>query len=447
MALSFPVRRRAPELIAPAAPTPRETKRLSDLDDQETLRWQVPTVFVYRAGRADPVDTIRRALAAALVPYYPFAGRLREVEDRKLVVDCTGEGVLFIEADADLLVADLEAAGLRAPFPCMDQLLFDVEGSAGVLGTPLLLIQVTRLLCGGFVLGIRLNHVMCDASGIVQFMDAVADLARGGCEPAVSSVWCRELLDARKPPKPEFRLPEYDDVAVTPAPAVALGDMLMRTFSFSAADVAALKGALPPHLRGRGNRATTFEVLAAFIWRARSKALPIPAGEDARLAIVISFKNNGELRLPPGYYGNAALPVTVTTPAEALRRSSLGDVVELLREAKKTMTTEYVRSVADTLVLRGRPPLAMANLLLLSDVRLVGFHRVDFGWGEPVYGGPSHAWFGVSYMIAVKNGTGEHAVAGPVVLPRAAMGVFRSEREPRQNSQRAHFRSLQTSRI
>uniref|UniRef100_J3MJQ3 Uncharacterized protein n=1 Tax=Oryza brachyantha TaxID=4533 RepID=J3MJQ3_ORYBR len=239
MALSFPVRRRAPELIAPAAPTPRETKRLSDLDDSESLRWQVPNVFVYRAGpgRADPVDAIRRALAAALVPYYPFAGRLREVEDRKLVVDCTGEGVLFIEADADVLVADLEAAGLRAPFPCMDQLLFDVEGSAGALGTPLLLIQVTRLLCGGFVLGIRLNHVMCDASGIVQFMDAVADLARGGRELAVSPAWCRELLDARKPPKPEFRLPENDDVA----PEVALGDMLMRTFSFSPADVAALE--------------------------------------------------------------------------------------------------------------------------------------------------------------------------------------------------------------
>jgi len=129
--LAFGVRRGEPVLVGPAAPTPRETKRLSDIDDQETLRWHVPFVFVYRGGRGevvraaeagdrDPAAAIRRALSEALVPYYPLAGRLREVEGRKLVVDCTGEGVVFMEADC---MAELEAAGLRPPFPCMDQLL------------------------------------------------------------------------------------------------------------------------------------------------------------------------------------------------------------------------------------------------------------------------------------------------------------------------------------
>ena len=145
---AFAVHRRKLVLVGPAGPTPRETKRLSDIDDQETLRGYLPFVYFYRSGAGahadgDPADVIRRALGEALVPYYPLAGRLREVEERKLVVDCTGEGVAFVEADADVSLAELEAAGpLMSPFPWIDQLLCDVDRSSSVLNSPLLLIQV-----------------------------------------------------------------------------------------------------------------------------------------------------------------------------------------------------------------------------------------------------------------------------------------------------------------
>jgi hypothetical protein len=147
-ALVFAVRRRDLELVVPAAPTPRETKRLSDID---VVRMNVSLAFFYRGGEdgfaqlGDPAGVIRRALGEALVHYYPLAGRLREVdgsEGRKLVVDCTGEGVLFVEAEADVRLAELLAAGLRPPIPCMEQLLLEVEGSSGTLDTPLMLIQV-----------------------------------------------------------------------------------------------------------------------------------------------------------------------------------------------------------------------------------------------------------------------------------------------------------------
>ncbi|KAG8067117.1 hypothetical protein GUJ93_ZPchr0005g15512 [Zizania palustris] len=172
----------------------------------ETLRVQVQFVHFYRAGGQDAAGVIQRALAAALVPYYPLAGRVREVEARKqLVVDCTGEGVLFVEADADVRLEEVEDAGggggLRAPFPCMDQLLFDVEGSGGVLSCPLLLVQVTRLLCGGFVFALCLNHTICDAIGISQFLLAVSEHARGLPAPAVQPSWFRELLEARNQPE------------------------------------------------------------------------------------------------------------------------------------------------------------------------------------------------------------------------------------------------------
>ncbi|TVU02071.1 hypothetical protein EJB05_52437, partial [Eragrostis curvula] len=73
---TFAVRRRDPELVGLARPTPRETKRLSDIDDQIGLRWHMPLVFFYRGGgvgheEKDPVRVVRRALGEALcdTPY------------------------------------------------------------------------------------------------------------------------------------------------------------------------------------------------------------------------------------------------------------------------------------------------------------------------------------------------------------------------------------------
>ncbi|KAL0463043.1 UNVERIFIED_CONTAM: Benzyl alcohol O-benzoyltransferase [Sesamum latifolium] len=144
-ALTFKVTRQNPELIPPAKPTPHEFKPLSDIDDQEGFRFQIPVIQFYRRNPAmdgkDPVKVIRDAVARTLVFYYPFAGRLREMAGRKLVVECTGEGVLFIEADADVRLQQFGGA-LHPPFPWLEELLYDVPGSDGVVNCPLLLIQV-----------------------------------------------------------------------------------------------------------------------------------------------------------------------------------------------------------------------------------------------------------------------------------------------------------------
>ncbi|RLN00651.1 benzyl alcohol O-benzoyltransferase-like [Panicum miliaceum] len=272
--------------------------------------------------------------------------------------------------------------------------------------------HVTRLLCGGFVLALRLNHTICDAIGIIQFLSAVAELSRGFPAPTVAPSWSHELLEARNPPRPTFPHHEFDAV---PPPAPPPGDMVTRTFTFGPSGVYAIKKGLPPKLR---DTATTFEVLAAALWRARTAALELPPDEDVRL-----------LGLPAGYYGNACVPTGGLVTAGALLAGSLGDTVELVREAKAAVTAEYVRSTADLLVLRARPYVAMSNMFLVSDNRRTGFHRVDFGWGVPVFGGPSTAMWGGSFILAVRNADGENAAALPIMLPRPAMDRFASEVE------------------
>ena len=72
--------------------------------------------------------------------------------------------------------------------------------------------QVTRLRCGGFIFALRLNHTMCDAPGLIQFLDAISEMAQGLPVPSLLPIWQRELLNARSPPPITRIHEEYEEV-------------------------------------------------------------------------------------------------------------------------------------------------------------------------------------------------------------------------------------------
>ncbi|GMJ11310.1 hypothetical protein like AT5G17540 [Hibiscus trionum] len=243
--LTFTVRHCKPEFVAPAKPTPCEQKLLSDIDDQATLRFQIQSVHFYRHESSmegkHPAEVIRMALAQTLVLYYPFAGRLREGANGKLIVDCNGEGVLFIKADADVRLEQFGDA-LQPPFPCFNELLFDVPGTA---------------------------------PGLKQFLSTVAAMARGEATHLIPPVWERHLLDARDPPRVTFTHHEYDEVeaaAATTTTSLSSDNLVERSFFFGPAEVSLLHRLLPLHLR----HCTKFELLTAFLWRCRRDGNHLP---------------------------------------------------------------------------------------------------------------------------------------------------------------------------
>ena len=66
--VTFTARRSEPELVRPARPTPVETKALSDLDDQWSLRFYESIVGFFRAppGEAPRPGKVARGIKAAV---------------------------------------------------------------------------------------------------------------------------------------------------------------------------------------------------------------------------------------------------------------------------------------------------------------------------------------------------------------------------------------------
>ncbi|KAK7332907.1 hypothetical protein VNO80_29663 [Phaseolus coccineus] len=373
----------------------------------------------------DPVEVIRQALSQTLVFYYPFAGRLREGPHRKLMVDCTGEGAMFIEADADVTLAQF-GDYLQPPFPCFHELLYDVSGSQQITNTPLLLVQVTRLKCGGFILVIRFNHTMTDGFGYQQFINGWAEMARGATKPSIAPVWRRELLMARDPPCITCNHREYEQVLDT-LPS-SNHNLVQRSFFFGSLDIVALRKLIPKHLQ----HCTTFDLITACLWRCRTKAMQIEADEDVRMMCIVNARGRFNPQLPLGYYGNGFAYLAAVTSAGELCRNPFGYAVDLINKVKGEMKEEYLQSVADLMVMKGRSlSFTTVRSFIVSYLARVNLRAVDFGWGKAVYGGVAQAgagsFPGVSYFFSAKNGKGEEGIIFPIFLPAEAMERFAKE--------------------
>lgn len=269
---------------------------------------------------------------------------------------------------------------------------------------------------------------MCDAFGLVQFMTAVGEMARGGHGLSILPVWQRHLLNARNPPRVTCIHREYEDVIDTKGTIFTHDDMVHRSFFFGPTEVSALRRFVPHHL----SHCTKFELLTACIWRCRTIALQPDRDEEVRMVCVVSARTKLDPPLPTGYYGNGfAFPVAIATVGK-LCENSLGYALELVKKAKNDVTNEYMRSLADLLVIRDRPYFAVVRAFVVSDVTHVGFTEVDFGWGKAAYGGLAKGGVGsvpglASFYIRYKNSKGEDGTVFPICLPAPAMKRFGEE--------------------
>ncbi|KAJ1259753.1 hypothetical protein BS78_10G180400 [Paspalum vaginatum] len=380
------VTRLAQRVVAPSAPTPRGELPLSWLDRYPTQRALIESLHVFK-GRADasaeaeaPARAIERALATALVSYYPIAGRLAVSDAGELVVDCTGEGVWFIEASATCSLEDVDYLEYPLMVP-KDELLPHPsypESEPLPEDSLILLVQVTQFACGGFVVGFRFSHAVADGPGAAQFMTAVGDIARGHAAPLVAPAWGREAIPC--PPR----------AAVGPLPVPTELRLQYLAMDISTEYIEHFKARF---LERTGHRCSAFEVLIAKAWQSRTRAAGFAAGSPVHVCFAMNARpalaKAAGRALPDGFYGNCYYIMRVSAAAEAVAGASVYDVVRLIREGKKRLPAEFARWSADGEASPGGgDPYRITSdyrTLLVSDWSRLGFAEVDYGWGCPVH--------------------------------------------------------------
>jgi hypothetical protein len=231
--------------------------------------------------------------------------------------------------------------------------------------------QVTEFRCGGFVVGLISVHTIADGLGAGQFVNAVADYARGLPAPRVAPVWARDLV----PDPPEMP---------APAPRLELLDLRYFTVDLSPALIARTKARF---LEATGQRCSAFDVCVAQTWQARTRAVLLPdSGRDVHVSF---FANTRHLLLPPsaaaGFYGNCFYTVTATRPAAELARADAVEVVRAIRDAKARLAADLARWAAGGFE---RDPYELTfsyDSLFVSDWTRLGFLEADYGWGAPAH--------------------------------------------------------------
>lgn len=406
--------------VTPADETPRKSLWNSNVD-LVVPNFHTPSVYFYRPNGSpnffEP-KVLKDALSKALVPFYPMAGRLKRDDDGRIMIDCNGAGVLFVEGESDGVVDDF---GDFAPTLELRQLIPAVDYSQDISSYALLVLQVTYFKCGGVSLGVGMQHHAADGFSGLHFINTWSDMARG-LDLTIPPFIDRNLLRARDPPQPKYHHIEYQ-----PPPALKVSSEYEKSDAVSTTSVSIFRltqdqiYALKAKSKEAGNvkSYSSYEMLAGHVWRSVCKARGLVVDQETKLYIATDGRSRLQPALPPGYFGNVIFTATPIAIAGELESNPTWFAASKIHEALARMDNEYLRSALDYLELqpdlkalvRGAHTFKCPNLGITSWVRLP-IHDADFGWGRPIFMGPGGIAFeGLSFILPSPNNDGSLSVA------------------------------------
>ncbi|KAG5563984.1 hypothetical protein RHGRI_000229 [Rhododendron griersonianum] len=179
-------------------------------------------------------------------------------------------------------------------------------------------------------------------------------------------------------------------------------------------------------------RYSTYETLAAYVWRCSCIARGL--GDDQATKLYISTDGRSRLHppLPPGYFGNVIFTAISLALSGDLRSNPLNSTMTKIRTALSRMDDDYLRSTLNYLALqpdptalvRGAHTFKCPNLNVVSWIRLP-VYDADFGWGRPIHMGPADVPFEGNVYI-LPSPTGDGSLSLVICLEADHMTVFKT---------------------
>ncbi|KAK4272211.1 hypothetical protein QN277_020798 [Acacia crassicarpa] len=336
------------------------------------------------------------------------------------MVECTWEGALFVEAEANCSMEEI--SGITKPDPSnIGKLVHDIPGVKHILHMPLLVAQVTKFKCGGFaVWAWCVNHGMVDGIAAMEFVNSWGEVARG-LPVSVPPFLDRSILKARDPPQIQYQHLEFAEIEdKSSTNGLYEEGQIHGSFCFDPVKLNQLK--MKAMQDGVLESCTAFEALSPFVWIARTKALKMLPQQKTKLLFAVDGRHKFNPPLPKGYFGNGIVLTNFVCEAGELSKKPFSFAVRLIQVAINMVTDSYMRSAIDYFeVTRAKPSLACT--LLITTWSRLSFHTTDFGWGEPVLSGPV-SLPEKEVILFLSHGNERKDINVLLGLPAPAMKVF-----------------------
>lgn len=247
---------------------------------------------------------------------------------------------------------------------------------------------MTQFGCGSFAMSSRYNHCVMDGVAVREFEANLAALTRGKDLITVPNP-DRTVFKARDPPQINHQHYEYSkpidgDISFTArgTRTVANTSSLQsrsHLFHISLQRIADLKNAALKD--GKLKNCTTFQAIAAKVWKARSIALEMEEERISTMIFPVDARKRVEPPAPAGFAGNALIPGFARATVRDLKEEEFCVLVEKVKVGVERLDDEYVRSGIDWLEMNGGVPCRIDSFSLVSWWRL-GLEEEEFVWGR-----------------------------------------------------------------